>query len=183
MAKKLRYITGRMGNAHGGLSVHLSTLSEDFDVLAIDAAFLRKRFEDQVQATREFCNIGEGFIIANSYGAYLLLQSLIDQAPLPVRVLLLSPVLRRAVDRERLLFSRPPGEKMLRMAIETNRLGMPQHLEIVTGKDDEGCNWQLATEVAAKLGIMISVLPGEGHTISHNAVSRAVASLLANPSV
>ena len=174
MAKKLSYITGRMGNAHGGLSVHLSTLSKDFDVLAIDAVFLRQRFEDQVQATREFCNIGEGFIIANSYGAYLLLQSLIDQPPLPVRVLLLSPVLGRAMDRERMLFSRPPREKTLHMAIENRRIGIPAELNIVTGNEDEICDHKLATHFAELLGARVSILEGEGHMIDPNLVSQTV---------
>ena len=176
--RKLRYITGRLGNAQGGLSVHLSTLSPDFDALAIDAGFLQQSFEDQVNSTRKFCDIGEGFIIANSYGAYLLLQSLIDQPPLLANVMLLSPVLGRAMDSERMLFSRPPREKTLRTAIESGRLGIPSNMEIVTGKDDEVCDWQLAQKFSTALDISIVVLDGEGHIISPEKVSQAVDSFL-----
>ena len=63
---KLRYITGRLGNAQGGLSAHLATLSPNFDALAIDADFLQQSFDDQVSSIWRFCDIGEGFIIANS---------------------------------------------------------------------------------------------------------------------
>ena len=158
--------------------MHLSTLSSDFDALAIDAGFLQQSFEDQVNSTRKFCDIGEGFIIANSYGAYLLLQSLVDQPPLAANVMLLSPVLGRALDSERMLFSRPPREKTLRNAIETKRMGMPAYLEIVTGKEDEICDWRLASQVAGTLGVDISVLVDEGHMIAPEKVSLAIAQFL-----
>ena len=158
--------------------MHLSTLSPDFDALAIDAGFLQQSFEDQVNSTRKFCDIGEGFIIANSYGAYLLLQSLIDQPPLLAYVMLLSPVLGRTMDSERMLFSRPPREKTLRTAIESRRLGIPPHMEIVTGKDDEICDWQVAQKFSTDLNISIAVLDGEGHMISPDKVSQTVDSFL-----
>ena len=158
--------------------MHLSKLAPNFDALAIDADFLQQSFEDQVNSTRKFCDIGEGFIIANSYGAYLLLQSLIDQPPLLANVMLLSPVLGRAMDSERMLFSRPPREKTLRTAIESGRLGIPPHVEIVTGKDDEVCNWQVAQKFSTTMNIPIAVLDGEGHMISPAKVSQAVDSFL-----
>ena len=154
--------------------MHLSTLSPDFDV-AIDAGFLQQSFEDQ--------SIHPNFAMARaslcySYGAYLLLQSLIDQPPLLANVILLSPVLGRAMDSERMLFSRPPREKTLRTAIESGRLGIPPHMEIVTGKDDEVCDWQLAQKFSAAMNISIAVLDGEGHMISPEKVSQAVDSFL-----
>ena len=77
-----------------------------------------------------------------------------------------------------MVFSRPPREKTLFTAIETQRLGMPSRLEIVTGKEDEVCDWQQATQVAAKLGIDISVLEDEGHMIATEKVSLAIAQFL-----
>ena len=178
--RKIRYITGRLGNAKGGLSAHLSGLSPDFEALAIDATFLQRSFGEQILATRAFCDIGECHIIANSYGAYLYLQSLIDHPPNPAKVMLLSPVLGRAMNTERMLFSRPPREKTLRTAIETQRLGMPSQLKIITGKDDESCDWELATQFSAALGADITVLEGEGHTLNREKISQAVASFLKN---
>ena len=174
MTEKLRYITGRGGTAQGGLSAYLATLSDDFSALAIDPHFLAQSFEEQVVATRHFCAIDNAHIIANSYGAYLLLQSLIDQPPIPAKVLLLSPVLGRAIDPDRMLLSRPPRERTLREAIEAQRLGLPLSLSIVTGREDEICDWKLATHFADALGINISVLDDEGHMISPTAVSAAV---------
>ena len=82
------------------------------------------------------------------------------------------------MDSERMLFSRPPREKTLRTAIESRRLGIPPHMEIVTGKDDEVCDWQLAQKFSTALNISIAVLDGEGHMISPEKVSQAVDSFL-----
>ena len=170
----IRYITGRGGSGTGGLSTYLATLDDDFDVLPIDPEFLLQDIQGQVDSTREFINLESGNVIANSYGAYLLLLSLIDQPPLPVRTLLLSPVLGRAISEERMLFSRPPREKTLHQAISEQRLGMPDHLEIVTGEEDEICDPTLARKVGEQMGVPVSILPNQGHMLEPSSVEGAV---------
>ena len=130
---KLKYITGRGGDVLGGLSKYLATLSREYRALAIDQAFLAQTFPDQVLSVRDFCSDQNSSIIANSYGAYLLLQALIDQPPVDARMMLLSPVLGKANSKKRMLISRPPGEKALKLAILEGRIGLPNHLEILTG--------------------------------------------------
>lgn len=174
----IRYITGRGGSGTGGLSAYLRTLTNDFDVLPIDPEFLLQDIEDQIDSVRRFVKLDGGNIIANSYGAYLLLQTFVDQPPLKIRVLLLSPVLGRAFSKERMLFSRPPREATLRRAIVQRRLGMPQYLTIVTGQEDEICDPERAREVATQLAIDISVLEQEGHMISPDRVSNIVEEFL-----
>ena len=66
---KIRYITGRGGDALGGLIAYLATLSENFDALAIDPSFLSADFLEQIEVVREFCAEEGAYIIANSYGA------------------------------------------------------------------------------------------------------------------
>ena len=174
----IRYITGRGGSGTGGLSAYLRTLSDDFDVLPIDPEFLLQDLEHQIDSVRRFVQLDGGNIIANSYGAYLLLQTFVDQPPLKIRVLLLSPVLGRAFSKERMLFSRPPREATLRKAIAQKRLGIPQYLKIVTGQEDEICDPERAREVATQLAIDISVLEQEGHMISPCKVSNIVEEFL-----
>lgn len=172
--RALRYITGRGGNGKGGLSAHLATLSDDYDVLPIDPDFLAQDIQTQVDTVRAFTHLEDGNLIANSYGAYLLLLALIDQPPLKIRVLLISPVLGRAISEERMLFSRPPREQTLHRAIKEQRLGMPNHLEIVTGQEDEICDPALARQVGEQLGISISILPNEGHMLEPASVECAL---------
>jgi len=172
--RALRYITGRGGNGKGGLSAYLATLSDDYDVLPIDPDFLAQDIQAQVDTVRAFTQLEDANLIANSYGAYLLLLSLINQPPSPLRVLLLSPVLGRAISEGRMLLSRPPREKTLHKAIAEQRLGMPDHLEIVTGAEDEICDPALARQVGEQLGINVSILPNEGHMLEAASVESAL---------
>ena len=175
---KLKYITGRGGDALGGLSAHLAMLGPDFQALAIDPVFLAQTFPDQVQVVRTFCSDQNSYIIANSYGAYLLLQSLIDQPPLGAKVMLLSPVLGRVNSEKRMLISRPPGERTLKLAMIEGRLGLPKHLQILTGSNDEICDASLAKETGNKLGAKTCVLENEGHMIAPSKVVSAVQAFL-----
>ena len=170
----LRYITGRGGSGVGGLSAHLATFDDDYDVLPIDSDFLRQDIQRQIDTVRHFIDQERANVIANSYGAYLLLLTLIDQPPPSVRVLLLSPVLGRAISEERMLFSRPPREKTLHRAITEKRLGIPDYLEIVTGAEDEICDSALARQVGKQLGIAVSILPNEGHMLEAASVDHAL---------
>ena len=170
----IRYITGRGGSGVGGLSAYLATLDDDYDVLPIDPEFLQQDIQGQVDSIREFIYLDSGNVIANSYGAYLLLLSLIDQPPLRVRTLLLSPVLGRAISEERMLFSRPPREKTLHQAISEQRLGMPDHFEIVTGEEDEICDPALARQIGEQMKIPVSILPNEGHMLGASSVERVL---------
>lgn len=172
------YITGRGGSGVGGLSAYLATLDDDYDVLPIDSDFLKRDIQRQIDTVRDFTAVEAANVIANSYGAYLLMLSLIDQPPLPVRTLLLSPVLGRTTSEERMLFSRPPREKTLHKAIAEQRLGMPDHMEIMTGAEDEICDPALAQQVAQQLEIRVSILPDEVHMLAPRSVERIVSRFL-----
>ena len=63
------------------MSAFLRELSDDFDVLPIDPEFLLQDLEHQIDSVRRFVQLDGGNIIANSYGAYLLLQTFVDQPP------------------------------------------------------------------------------------------------------
>ena len=175
---KIRYITGRGGDALGGLSAYLATLSENFDALAIDPSFLSADFLEQIEVVREFCAEEGAYIIANSYGAYLFLHSLIARAPLRASALLLSPVLGRVNSEKRMLISRPPGEKRFNRAVSDGSFGLPAVTRIVTGEDDAVCDSQLSAHVSSQLHIELEVLIGEGHMISPPKVAAAVDAFL-----
>jgi predicted alpha/beta hydrolase family esterase len=82
-----------------------------------------------------------------------------------------------------MLFSRPPREKTLHQAIAERRLGMPDHLEIVTGAEDEICDPALARQVGEQLGINVSILPNEGHMLEPASVESALQRFLPIESV
>lgn len=171
---KLRYITGRGGSATQGLSLYLSTLVDDYQALANDADLHRLSVDEQISTVAEFCKAATHFI-ANSYGAYLWLLSRIDATPSDTRVLLLSPVMGRALDPQQMLSSRPPRLRGLESAISEGRLILPHQVRVVTGRDDEVCTYQTALAQCGKLGIEdLSIVEDEGHDMSHALVSKTV---------
>lgn len=178
MTMKLRYITGRGGSATQGLGLYLSTLADDYQALANDAELHRLSVDEQINTVTEFCKPAT-HLIANSYGAYLWLLSRIDAAPADTRVLLLSPVMGRAIDPEKMLASRPPRLRGLESAIAEDRLILPDQVRVVTGRGDDVCTYQTAISQCAKLGIEdLSIIDGEGHNMSHALVSKTVAKFL-----
>lgn len=175
---KLRYITGRGGSATQGLSSYLSTLVDDYKGLANDSVLHRLPVDEQINIVTKFCKPAT-HLIANSYGAYLWLLSRIDAAPSDTRALLLSPVMGRATDPEKMLSSRPPRLRGLESAIAENRLVLPQKVRVVTGRDDDVCTYQTAIAQCMKLGIEdLSIIEGEGHNMSHDLVSKTISDFL-----
>jgi hypothetical protein len=178
MTMKLRYITGRGGSTTQGLSLYLSTLVDDYQALANDAELHRRSVDEQVNIVTKFCEPAT-HLIANSYGAYLWLLSRIDAEPADTQVLLLSPVMGRAIDPEKMLSSRPPRLRGLENAITEGRIILPQQVRITTGRDDEVCTYQTAVAHCARLGIGdLSIIENEGHNMSHALVSKTVMDFL-----
>ena len=113
----------------------------------------------------------DGYLLANSYGAYLLLHSMIDQPASVSKIMLLSPALGRVNSEKRMLISRPPGEKAFKQAISESRLGIPKGMQILTGALDEVCDADLAKKMGDQLGIEVDILVGEGHMISKEKIA------------
>jgi len=51
---------------------------------------------------------------------------------------------------------------------------MPDHLEIVTGAEDEICDPALARQSGEQLEVRVSVLPDEGHMLEPSSVEDAL---------
>ena len=178
---KIRYITGRGGRIDRGLSAHLSTLTDDYAALAVDAALLNLSIDEQLERVKEHTQTAAGgSLIVSSYGGYLLLLSLIDADWAPERVLMFSPLLGRSIIPEKMLSSRPPRERLLKSALAEGRVTRPEYLRIVTGAADPVCCPELARSVAEILQAdEIEVLPDQGHQLDVVDVQWRVADFIA----
>ena len=175
---QIRYITGRGGRVDRGLSAYLATLTPNYKGLAADSKLLSLSIDEQVGRVREFSASGENLIVS-SYGGYLLMLSLIDAHKAPERVLMLSPLLGRALILKSMMVSRPPRERVLKIALAEGRVAKPKYLRIVTGEDDAICCPDLARSVSQQLGAdRLDVIPGEGHDINRKYVEAALESFL-----
>ena len=171
---RLRYITGRGGSATKGLSTYLKQQADDFAALANDSELHKLSLDEQLSVVTAFSSEAT-HLVANSYGAYLWLLTRIDAAPTDTHVLLLSPVMGRAVDPEKMLSSRPPRLRGLESAISEGRVNPPSSVSVRTGQDDPVCDFQTAVTQCDRLGIGdLEVLQGEGHNLSHHIAAQII---------
>ena len=175
---QLRYITGRGGSASKGLSAYLSTQATYFAALPVDTTLLKLPIDEQITLVNEFCSTATHLVV-NSYGAYLWLLSRIDGTPTNTKVLMLSPVMGRAVDTEKMMASRPPRVKGFESAIAEGRLNLPDNVSVYTGKDDPVCDFKTAVSQCEQLGITdLHVVENESHNLSHDLVTTLVGDFL-----
>lgn len=175
---RLRYITGRGGSASEGLSRYLGTQVTDFAALPVDASLLRLSIDEQITLVNEFCSTATHLVV-NSYGAYLWLLSRIDATPTTTKVLMLSPVMGRAVDTEKMMASRPPRMKGFESAIAEGRVNLPDNVSVYTGKEDSVCDFKTAVKQCKQLGITdLHILEDETHNLSHGVVATLVGDFL-----
>ena len=175
---RLRYITGRGGSASEGLSAYLSTRERDFATLPVDPSLLRLSIDEQITLVNEFCSTATHLVV-NSYGAYLWLSSRIDATSTTTKVLMLSPVMGRAVDTEKMMASRPPRMKGFESAIAEGRVKLPDNVSVYTGKDDPACDFRTAVSQCERLGITdLHILENETHNLSHVVVATLVGDFL-----
>lgn len=171
---KLRYVTGRGGSASEGLSRYLGTQVKDFVALPVDASLLTLSIDEQITLVNEFCSTATHLVV-NSYGAYLWLLSRIDATPTTTKVLMLSPVMGRAVDTEKMMASRPPRMKGFESAIAERRLNLPDNVSVYTGKDDPVCDFKTAISQCERLGVTdLHIVENETHNLSHDLVTAVV---------
>jgi acetyl esterase/lipase len=178
MTKHYVYITGREGSLEKGLAAYLRSISEDFVGLAVDRSFLSIRPLEQVAHVVSLLREHKDHrIIANSYGAYLTLQALVDLDVTPKDVILLSPVMGKAKAKDRAYMSRPPLTNRLQLALEEGRLVRPESFKLYIGDQDPIYD-PLVTEDFKEYfgGDNVVVLEGQGHMLDRELTANIVTS-------
>lgn len=172
MENNVFYITGRCGTLEKGLASHLNAISSSFAGIAVDIPFLRQAPLVQIEQISVAINNHEDSIfIANSYGAYLMLQALVECPIPPKKVLLLSPVLGLAVAKDRMYASKPPLTKRLRTAFDNNTLTRPTFFSVIIGSEDAIYNQTQANLLNTYFGAgTVEVIEGEGHMLNPETV-------------
>jgi hypothetical protein len=174
------YITGRGGDHTKGLGGYLSTLVTDYHGVSVDVPFLKKDIDQQIKIIRNaISDRFVGTVIANSYGAYLTLLSLIDFDHQLDQVVLLSPVLGRAIAKDRMYFSRPPATARLDKALKTRSINFPKNTSIYIGDDDELFDSELLSKYSEIIGEQrVFVLHGQKHNIDQNVMQDILKTVL-----
>jgi len=178
---KILYITGRGGSLDKGLSVYLASITENFEGIAVDIPFLRQDPLEQVEAIyTRLASDPDRIVIANSYGAYLTLQALVDLKAPPKKLLLLAPVLGMAAAKDRMYMSRPPFTKRLKSAFSEERVAKPEWMRILVGDQDPLYNAEQFAEVGRYFGErVLGVIPGEGHGLDKQTIQYVIGEIIA----
>ena len=165
--KRVLYITGRGGDHKRGLGGYISTLVSEYSGVSISVPFLRQTVDEQITEIRKaITNHGDGTLIANSYGAYLSLLSLIDFEHELEQVVLLSPVLGKAMAKDRMYYSRPPATVRVSNAVKERRINLPERTAIFVGTEDELYDPLLLATYTEIIGESnVHVLAGQQHNL------------------
>ena len=115
-------------------------------------------------------------IIANLYGAYLLLQALLNIRHINAQIILLSSDIGRVLTLNSMFMSRPPGEFRINNAIETGSAFENKRISVHIGSEDDSAN---ICEISRKLGIKyVNVVEESGHNLPINHIQQLVSNYL-----
>lgn len=180
---KILYLSGRGGELHSGLGKHLQSLASEFGGIGFNDATLSHSFGEQVGAVKELIThyaCRDTYLIANSYGCYVLLHALIGAPSLPSKTLMLSPLLGRVHLRSEGFSSRPPRLRALNQALAQHTIQKPAYLSMVAGDQDPICEPAELRDVADLLGAdHCELLQHQGHMIEHDVMDTVLSEFFA----
>jgi len=105
------------------------------------------------------------FVIANSFGAYLLLHALTQLPPYPGSILLLSPIVGAFSNEEsQMSFIPPRADKLLKLAQDAT-FPTPMNCEAHVGAQDWQSNPESVKNFFSLLGVDVTVVPEAGHAL------------------
>ena len=185
--QRVIYITGRGGDANKGLGAYLKALDANRIGLSINGQFLKLSFDEQVTFVTKLIgdfDSSDTYIIANSYGAYLCLQALIDAPQYLSRFLLLSPVIGAALNSKQMAYSRLPSSQKYKQVVADKRLTKPHSIEVHIGSEDAGYDALAFDDLCVALGSnLVNVIDGQGHGLERNTVQAIVTQFLGKEAI
>lgn len=171
----LYYLPGKGRRLDTGLGAAL--IARGFDVYGRETVgdFNTLFFDEQTDLVAKdlqvYCQHDDARIVANSYGAYLFLNSLEKSGPLPGKVLLLSPVVREVFDDKTGMAFVPPRAGRIFKLAEDGMISLPKESEIHVGELDWQSNPTRVRELAFLLNTRVTVVPDAGHILQRSYVS------------
>jgi hypothetical protein len=183
MNRTIYFLPGHGGRISNGLGQAL--LQRGFYVVGRETIgeFKSLDFDDQVATVASDLKSSfwhdDALVLANSFGAYLLLHALSYMQPFPGKILLLSPIVgefsRDAINMGFI----PPYSKRLYETASMRCYPIPKQCEIHVGSEDWQSNPENVAKFASLLGISFSVVQGDGHRLTHDYVSKTLEKWLA----
>jgi hypothetical protein len=150
---------------------------QEFDVVGGETVddFKKLDFNEQVVIIAEDLKANfwheDAKVIANSYGAYLFLNAQLKMDAFIGKVMLLSPIVGEFSNEDIRMGSIPPYSKRLFELASNGSCPQIKQCEIHVGSQDWQSNPQNVTAFADLLGVSVSIVKDEGHSLSKQYVS------------
>jgi hypothetical protein len=175
LQKSVYFLPGHGGRISNGLGQELSRRGYEVVGRETFGDFKRLDFKEQIEIIAEdlrtnFLN-NEAKVIANSYGAYLLLSALVLLKPFIGKILLLSPIVGEFNNEDIQLGFIPPYAKKLLELASDGKYPLPLNCEIHVGSEDWQSNPQNVLVLAKLIQANVTVVPDKGHNLSKKYVS------------
>jgi hypothetical protein len=174
--KSIYLLPGRGGRLTAGLGLALKDRGYHLSGRETLGDFAKLPLPHQAQAIAddlltEFWD-SSAQVIANSYGAYLLLFAQSLMPAFPGKVLLLSPVIGAVTGSSigKAGFAPPYADRLMALA-RLGELVVPKHSEIHVGANDWQCPAERLSEFGRLTGVPVTIVPDAGHTLDHIYVS------------
>lgn len=169
MTQSIYFLPGHGGRIANGLGKALVIMG--FDVVGRESIgeFLKLNFEDQVTTISHDLKSSfwrqDALIVANSYGAYLLLHALSYMDTFPGKLLLLSPIVGEFSSETIRMGFIPPYANRLHTLASQGKYPIPSHCEIHVGSED----WQSIPDNVTAFGSLVNakvtVVTDAGHSL------------------
>lgn len=136
------YLTGMGGRLDTGLGQAL--LSRGFEIAGRELVGEFRKLDFQKQVDLVVSDIQNNFwredarVIANSFGAYLLLHAQAQMEPYIGKVILLSPIVGEFSNEDTRMNFIPPRADKLQQLAEAGSFPIPKHCQVHVGSED----WQ-----------------------------------------
>lgn len=183
MNQQIYYLPGQGGSLHKGLGEVLIQRGYDPIGRELQGAFRNLEFGEKVATiSKDLLSLqpNNGLrVIANSFGAYLLLHALADMPPFSGRLLLLSPIVGAFTNEGVGIGFVPPRAKRLLEIAQTGGYPTPTNCEIHVGSEDWQCNPENVSAFGAATGIPVQIVPNNGHMLDREYVSKILDKFLA----
>ncbi len=169
MTQTIYLLPGHGGRIANGLGQAL--VSRGFDVVGRETVGEFKKLNFDVQVATVAADLQASFwrhdalVIANSYGAYLLLHALSSLDVFPGKLLLLSPIVGEFSSETIRMGFIPPYADRLRILASQGKYPIPRQCEIHVGSED----WQSipdnVTAFAELVTAQVTVVDEAGHSL------------------
>ena len=175
---QIYYLPGHGGRITNGLGQALA--GRGYKVIGRETVgdFKKLDFNDQVTTIvndiKQHFWREDGKIIANSFGAYLLLHALSKLTPYMGKILLLSPIVGEFSSSEIRMGFIPPYAKRLGELASANQYPAPINCSFHVGSEDWQSDPENVTAFARALGMPVTVVPGVGHQLPKDYVSSLI---------